>query len=721
MFPKKLITRVFFSLALFTACFCQAELSHHLKVDTGEKTEEGLRNIDFIYLINLDQRAEKLEKCLSQLKPYGISPHRFSAVNGWSLSRGALNDLGVKFLPGMLSGEWVVYFPLEGQRVFDFLREECYGKTFFSRWMTPGTIGCALSHLSVLQDAYDSGYQTIWIMEDDILVERDPRLLSSLIDKLNALVGKEGWDILYTDIDTLDKPLYTEENDFESDLKGDLWFFWRPDINLSDRSSFAKRSLLSEDFMKIGSRMRTHSMVISRSGMKKILEFEKRHRLFIPYDHELAIVPDIQMFSLRYDLVTHDVSSSDTQINHQEVAWENHKKLVLNELHQISGWQDPQKAEKIMEFIRRAKPKTCVEIGAFGGKMTYPIASTLEFLKQGTVYAIDAWDTLTAIEGLEDKKDIQWWKNINMNAVHQQFLELLSSKQLERCRPLHQRSQMAASLFPDESIDFLFIDGSFSRKRSLEDARLYLPKVKKGGYIWLNHAHIFSKNQTVAFLMKHCQWIKEQSMGIDCILFQKEKSLFPHVHEHGYWIGTEILNEHHFDRQLALALATFFIKEAAKNVVDFGCGPGDYVKLLRQHQIACSGYDGNPESPQISGGIADVLDLSQPFHLEECFDWVLSLEVGEHVPKEYERIFIENLHKHNRKGIVLSWAEKGQGGFGHFNEQDNSYIKEIMAQYGYENDLEAENTLRKTAQLPWFKNTIMVFRKKEGSKAKLRN
>lgn len=51
------------------------------------------------------------------------------------------------------------------------------------------------------------------------------------------------------------------------------------------------------------------------------------------------------------------------------------------------------------------------------------------------------------------------------------------------------------------------------------------------------------------------------------------------------------------------------------------------------------------------------------------------------------------------------------GGDGHFNEQDNDYIKARMADYGYTNDLAAELSLRAQATLPWFKNTIMVFRK----------
>ena len=46
----------------------------------------------------------------------------------------------------------------------------------------------------------------------------------------------------------------------------------------------------------------------------------------------------------------------------------------------------------------------------------------------------------------------------------------------------------------------------------------------------------------------------------------------------------------------------------------------------------------------------------------------MSLEVGEHLPKEFEDIFINNLDNNNNYGIVLSWAIKGQGGYGHYNE-----------------------------------------------------
>jgi GR25 family glycosyltransferase involved in LPS biosynthesis len=143
-----------------------AEFSDHLKAVGPKNQKSSISGIDYIYLINLDQRPEKWEKSLGQLERYGITPHRFSAIYGWDLSIEAKNELGIQFAPRMLSDQWVLTFPnkLRGHYELDFLREELYGSTVFCHWMRPGAIGCYLSHLSVLQDAYDSGYHTIWIL-----------------------------------------------------------------------------------------------------------------------------------------------------------------------------------------------------------------------------------------------------------------------------------------------------------------------------------------------------------------------------------------------------------------------------------------------------------------------------------------------------------------------------------------------------------------------------
>lgn len=183
------------------------------------------------------------------------------------------------------------------------------------------------------------------------------------------------------------------------------------------------------------------------------------------------------------------------------------------------------------------------------------------------------------------------------------------------------------------------------------------------------------------------------------------------INKNGYWEGIEASSQHCYDAPLGKCLTTFFKTENATSVIDFGCGMGNYVKTFRDNDINASGVDGNPNTPELTNKLCKVVDLSVPVHFDEKFDWVMSLEVGEHLPKKFEDIFIQNLHANNKDGIVLSWAIKGQGGHGHFNEQNNDYIKQKLCALGYTNDVESETKMRNESTLPWFKNTIMVFRR----------
>jgi cyclopropane fatty-acyl-phospholipid synthase-like methyltransferase len=185
------------------------------------------------------------------------------------------------------------------------------------------------------------------------------------------------------------------------------------------------------------------------------------------------------------------------------------------------------------------------------------------------------------------------------------------------------------------------------------------------------------------------------------------------INNNGYFEGLEARSDHYYDSVLASSLLNFFKSENVSSLADFGCGMGDYVKNFKLNNINAIGFDGNPNTPELTNNLCKVLDLSKPQMFNRPFDWVMSLEVGEHLPQQFEDIFINNLHNNNKYGIVLSWAIKGQGGHGHFNEQNNDYIKNKITNLGYYNDIESENILREKSTLHWFKNTIMVFRKKE--------
>jgi len=183
------------------------------------------------------------------------------------------------------------------------------------------------------------------------------------------------------------------------------------------------------------------------------------------------------------------------------------------------------------------------------------------------------------------------------------------------------------------------------------------------------------------------------------------------INKNGYWEGLEASSQHCYDSILGNYLVNFFKNEKCLSLVDFGCGTGNYVKTFRENNINAFGFDGNPNTPELTNNTCQVLDLSIPKYFDEPFDWVMSLEVGEHLPQQFEDIFINNLHNNNKYGIVLSWAIKGQGGHGHVNEQNNDYIKNKICNLGYKNDIEAENIMRLNSKFFWFKNTIMIFRK----------
>ncbi|NGX37502.1 MAG: hypothetical protein K1000chlam2_00658 [Chlamydiae bacterium] len=203
--------------------------------------------------------------------------------------------------------------------------------------------------------------------------------------------------------------------------------------------------------------------------------------------------------------------------------WEPYKEVTFHVLATIPGWCSKEKAEILMDFIHETKPDVCVEIGAFGGSTSFPIASALRFNNQGILYAIDAWDNQAAIEGLDaNDPNLAWWVSLDMGSIYKQFVDKMTARKLNTWyRPISKRSEQAVNLFSDGVIDLLYIDGNFSSQGSLQDTVLYFSKVKKGGYIWLNDSHSPSKLESVIYLMENATWLPEKSIKNRCIVFRK--------------------------------------------------------------------------------------------------------------------------------------------------------------------------------------------------------
>lgn len=271
-----------------------AGIMDHVKILKDKSPPSPMRNIDYIYMINLDQRPEKYATSIEKLAPYGIVPYRFSAVNGWELPFEVINDIGVKYNPWMrqdLMG--TCYLPEDGGNPRHEVMQ-VVGRNYFCHCMSRGAIGIVMSHLSIIKDAYDSGYETIWVMEDDIEIIQDPHLISDRIESLDRLVGKKGWDFLFTDYDTKNK---------RGEYIPCAGFALKPDFSPSFPNRCSVRFNISLEFRKVGARYGAYSMIVRRSGMKKMLDFLK-NGMFLPYDMEYTLPDDISLFTVLKDIVS---------------------------------------------------------------------------------------------------------------------------------------------------------------------------------------------------------------------------------------------------------------------------------------------------------------------------------------------------------------------------------------------------------------------------------
>jgi GR25 family glycosyltransferase involved in LPS biosynthesis len=281
-----------------------AKLEDHYKKVEGKSEINKIRNVDFIYLINLDARPEKWEKSKSQFASYNIHPCRFSAVNGWELKVEDLQDIGLKYTSDMKSSMATTYTRKDRKPTYEMMKEGSKG--YFKDHMSWGMVGCLLSHLSVLQDAFDSNYSTIWVLEDDTVIVKDPRQISDLIDQLDQSVGVDGWDILFTDRDFRN-----------SQGKNERCIGWarRPNFRPLDPDKFKEPYLINTTFRRISARFGTHSMIIRRSGVKKILDFIKTYQPFNPIDLEINLPEDMRLFTVIRDVVANESSPDSDTIN----------------------------------------------------------------------------------------------------------------------------------------------------------------------------------------------------------------------------------------------------------------------------------------------------------------------------------------------------------------------------------------------------------------------
>ncbi len=204
-------------------------------------------------------------------------------------------------------------------------------------------------------------------------------------------------------------------------------------------------------------------------------------------------------------------------------SWDSYKQQTLHVQKTIPGWCSTEKAQKLMDLVYEVHPKICVEIGVFGGSSVYPTARALKFLKEGVIYAIDPWSNIECTQGYtSDDPNYGWWNQIDLEKVYCDFKSLIESHGLSPyCNIMRMTSKEALLTFADESIDILHIDGNHTEEVAFADAQMFLPKLKKGGYLWFDDVDWSTTKKAVVYISEHCELLADRSVGNSCLLFRK--------------------------------------------------------------------------------------------------------------------------------------------------------------------------------------------------------
>ena len=180
--------------------------------------------------------------------------------------------------------------------------------------------------------------------------------------------------------------------------------------------------------------------------------------------------------------------------------------------------------------------------------------------------------------------------------------------------------------------------------------------------------------------------------------------------ETGIWSMDIACKRHKCDFMLA---ATIGLLYSPTTFVDVGCGDGRYCKIFKaygwKNVVGVEGTE-NITSLGVYDNIIEA-DLTKELHLEK-YSLVLCLEVGEHIPKKYEQVFIDNLCSFVGKELILSWAPLGQySASGHVNLQPKDYIIIEVEKRGLKYIESKVDSLQEYASFSWFKKNLMVFEK----------
>ena len=122
-----------------------------------------------------------------------------------------------------------------------------------------------------------------------------------------------------------------------------------------------------------------------------------------------------------------------------------------------------------------------------------------------------------------------------------------------------------------------------------------------------------------------------------------------------------------FDEPFMRSLLFLCRSANINSAIDFGCGSGLYVAMLREKGISASGYDANPFVSELSkrilpdgDDVCECADLTEDLEVEDSFDLVICKDVLYYIQSSYLNKVIKNLQKLTRHYLLFNWLERSE-------------------------------------------------------------
>lgn len=130
-------------------------------------------------------------------------------------------------------------------------------------------------------------------MEDDVEIVEDVLQIAEMIESLNDVDPL--WDIFYTDVDSKG-PSGKRIPSVGVDI--------RPDQVILDLDYYTQKVPITPDIQNTRQRFGMYSYLVSRRGMKKILDYFTHVYLWSPWDVDIHYIPGIRQYSATRDIVS---------------------------------------------------------------------------------------------------------------------------------------------------------------------------------------------------------------------------------------------------------------------------------------------------------------------------------------------------------------------------------------------------------------------------------